>query len=37
MTEADIIEVISHLVGAFGIGWTAGFLLHTFKKFTEVL
>lgn len=37
MVEADVVQIIGTLLGAFGLGWGAGFLLITFKKLVEQL
>lgn len=35
MNAADVATVIGHLFGAYGIGWTMGYLLLTAVKLLE--
>lgn len=35
-TEADVLEIVGYLFGAYGIGWTAGYLFLSAQKVLEL-
>lgn len=35
MSQADVLQYVSYLAGAYAIGWASGYLLLTFKKLME--
>ncbi len=37
MTEADVVEFVGYLFGAYATGWTSGYFVLTLKRAFDVI